>query len=274
MEQLLFKRRKCLLTGAGQPEPVWNVTRPERQKKIAVVGISRGAGATFVALTLAFLLSESKKDESSQNRPAEVSYVEMRKPGSGESMAYYSAGLDRRFSAGRFTDFFSLYRKGSWPDKEGAVPLNLHKGINWVVWRNREDDDINPDSFSLDALPGKYIVADSPSLDILHKFDMVIGVINPLPSDVYAGAEVYEALHDMQICGLPMYWVLNRDNCEVNHSSLEQFLKLKNSFSVPEVSRELIYKAQYTCQLAAEVLRKEGSKWLEDFAGEIRERLD
>ena len=71
MERIYFRERAVLTGEENAAEPVWHLTPPEGKKKIAVVGISRGAGATFLAMSLAFLLSknvdaaeEERKDDS------------------------------------------------------------------------------------------------------------------------------------------------------------------------------------------------------------------
>ncbi len=271
-------RKSLTWNGAGpEQELVWNLTEPKEQIKIAVTGISRGAGTTFVSVSLAFLLAsvETEKQHRREERylqtgsisPARVSYLELRRPQPGESMVYYSASLDRRFQGRRFTDFFSLYLQG----KMLPRTANLHKGINWVVWRHPErsrtavepgvgadwektDSAVQVADFPLDQMPGEYIVADSPALETLGKYDLVIGVIDSLPSAVYAGSAAYEQLRDMEMAGLPVIWLVNKDSPEVNHLSLKRYLKLKEYFAVPELDRGLFCKAQYSGRLPVEIL--------------------
>ena len=225
----------------------------EKQKKIAVVGISRGAGTTFVSITLAFLLSMSNYDESDNLKtiPIPVSYVEWKRPAPGETQVFFSAGLDRRFGTRRFTDFFALYAQGKWPAQK--APLNLHKGINWVVWRQGGKEEDGGD-FPLESLPGKYVVTDSPPLERLRTHDLTVAVIDPLPSAVYAGAEIYEAVRDLEYCGLPVIWIVNKDGEAVNHGALKRFLRLKDYVAVPWLTENLFSKAQYGGQLPAELM--------------------
>ena len=264
---MMFQRRKLTSDAGGDREPVWNLTGKKQKKKIAVIGISRGAGTTFVSASLAFLLAsvESEKWYTSDRirqknaeqivSPAQVSLLEMQRPREGESMLYYAAALDRRFREKRFTDFFALHVQG----KSLPLTANLHKGINWVVWRHPATGEERMDlsAFPLEQMPGTYIIADSPPLDTLRKYDLVIGVLDPMPAAVYAGSGMYEQLRDLETCGLPVLWVLNRDHSGVNHSALQRFLKLKNWIAVPELGREVFYKAEYSGRLAAEVIREE-----------------
>lgn len=308
MERLFFRERRVSHAGGLESEPVWNLTQPRQQKKIAVTGISRGAGATFVATSLAFLLSQSKFVEKCRTElseqsyspqsaappakslsPVPVSYVELKQPRPGESMVFFGAGLDQRFRGNRFADFFQLYQAGSWPSghqfSDSAAshrsPVNLHKGINWVVWRhwaqNQEASAAEAEigtcnsgrdwtRFPLEDLPGNFVIVDSPPVDTLHRYDLVIGVIDPLPAAVYAGAEHYELLRDQAISGLPLIWAVNRDNDQVNHGALKRFLKLKEYFSVPLLKQQLFYRAQYTCRLPVELMEDEERKPLEMIA--------
>ena len=301
MERIFFRERTVWEDEAQAAEPVWNLSCREEKKKIAVVGISRGAGTTFVAMSLAFLLSknvEKKKSEAHgkvQERAnagyrtghssikktvgekgclaAGAAYVEMRQPAAGEAGGFFSAGLDLRFRGNRFTDFFRIYLQGR------LLPplVNLHKGINWVVWWTPavSDETAGADAdanlskigapltlppqpsladFPLDDLAGKWIIADDPPLEMLHRFDLVIGVIDPLPSRVFAGTQTYEALRDLVSGGAHILWILNGDNPEVNHGELRRFLRLKDFRTIPLADSAVFYRAQYACCLPVELL--------------------
>ena len=240
-----FAGRHAACRAGVQTEPEWHLLQPVLQKKIAVVGISRGAGATFVAQTLAFLLQKSKFAEECRKAEVPVTYIQMRQPEPGESMVYFEAGLDQRFGKKAFVD-----------GTEGAEKLHLHRGIHWSVWRQcRRQPDQQPDGEGgifrpfPENVPGCWVIADSPPLDTLGRYDLVVGVVDPLPGRVYAGAETYEVVRDLETSGLPVVWVLNRDNREVNHSALNRFLKQKDWVLMPLADGELVYRAQYTCCL-------------------------
>ena len=61
----------------------------------------------------------------------------------------------------------------------------------------------------------------------------------------------------METCGLPLLWVLNKENAGVSHPSLKHFLQLREYFAVPAVSVETFCRAQYSGLLPMEVLRDE-----------------
>ena len=266
MERIFFRERTAWEDKAQLEEPVWNLSCRNEKKKIAVVGISRGAGTTFVAMSLAFLLSKNveKEQVKEQNRgrsaglEAGAAYVELRQPAAGQAGGFFSAGLDLRFRRNRFTDFFQIYLQG-----RPLPPLvNLHKGINWAVWRTAagsaetpaEDGAMHLIDFPLDDLSGKWIIADDPPLEMLHRFDLVIGVIDPLPSRVFAGMETYEALRDMAAGGTHILWIMNGDNPEVNHGELRRFLRLADVRIIPLADPAVFYRAQYASCLPVELL--------------------
>ena len=259
MNYHFFAGRRTAPQAGVQTEPEWHLLQPVLQKRIAVVGISRGAGASFIAQTLAFLLQKSKFAEECRKAEVPVTYIQMRQPQPGESMVFFEAGLDQRFGKKAFLD-----------GEEGADVLHLHRGINWSVWRQsrRQADQQMDGAECTEALccsgsifrpfpenvPGRWVVADSPPLETLRRYDLVVGLVDPLPGRVYAGAETYEVLRDLEAAGLPVLWVLNRDSREVNHSALNRFLKRKEWTPMPLMNPELVYRAQYTCCLPVELM--------------------
>lgn len=267
MERLFFPQRRTSSRAGLQLEPEWNLLQPKLQNKIAVIGISRGAGATFASTALAFLLQKSNFGEKSRYTAVPVTYVEMRQPAERESMIFFEAGLDQRFGKGAFSG-------GEGNEKQ----LHLHKGINWVVWRqccggNGEGEGCRSFRPYPDEMPGAWVIADSPPLDTLRKYDLTVAVIDPLPASVYAGAETYEILRDMENTGLPVLWVVNRDHGEVNHSGLKRFLRLKTYVPLPLLDSRLIYRAQNTCCLPAELMDGETFQTASQLAEQVKERV-
>ena len=261
MERIFFTKRRKSPQIKLLEEPEWNLLQPKVQKRIAVVGISRGAGATFAATTLAFLLQKSNFGEKGRMAKIPVTYIQMRQPQHGESMIYYEAGLDQRFGKKGFTD------------TDRSRQLHLHKGINWSVWRHCcSDDEFHGTQFCPypEKLPGEWVIADSPPLDTLGRFDLTLAVIDPLPASVYAGAETYEILRDLETSGLPVLWVVNRDNREVNHGGMKRFLKLGEYISLPLLDGGLIYRAQNTCCLPAELMDGASYRKAEELAERVR----
>lgn len=292
-----------------------NTLRQQRKKKIAVIGIGRGAGATFIASSLAFLLSKFVEEEKrcAQNlqretvvrrspvhrflgqhthaamtdMPTCTAYVEQRAAEAGETRFYHAIGLDRVLGSRRFVDFFSLLADG----QPITGQINLHKGVNWVVHDAAALRGGMPIG-RLSELAGQYIISDGlptgrrlgwekerpfglpgvfphktvgPTdahtvfLDSLQRFDLVIGVIDPLPARLFAGAEIYACLRERQQTGLPVLWLLNKDSAAVNHREVCRFLQLKRpDLTVPLFPAETIYQSQFQASLPAELLLAKG----------------
>lgn len=259
---------------------LWNLVE-QRKKKIAVVGTCRTAGATFVTTTTARIFSQKPEMDK------KISLIEMKYPAEGETKIFHTAGLDKSPLARRYTDFLTLYLEG----KELPKAANLHWGINWAVWpewtvwpewavsgkteAGTETENGNHlTDFPLDKLPGKYIFADNPPIDLrLQKYDLVVAVVDPMPAEMYAGAAAYEKLTDMEASGLHVLWVLNKDNEEVNHEAVKHFLKRREWNYLPLVDGKTLYKAQYKGKLAIDEMSEEEAEPFYKLAEEIQRKL-
>lgn len=94
--------------------------------------------------------------------------------------------------------------------------------------------------------------------------DLMIGVIDPLPSALMEGAVRVDELMGLRVS---VIWIVNRDNPGVNRRSMERYLGFRPEFSQEEVSREMICRAEYNCMELSDIIRLEG---LEKLADHIR----
>lgn len=247
---------------------LWNLVE-QRKKKIAVVGTCRGAGATFIATTTARIFSQKPELDK------KISLIEMQYPAEGEGKIFHAAGLDKSPLGRRYTDFLTMHLEG----KELPQAANLHWGINWAVWpewvvSGKAETGNKLEDFPMDKLPGKYIFADNPPIDLqLQKYDLVVAVVDPMPAEMYAGAAAYEKLTDMEASGLHVLWVLNKDNEEVNHEAVNHFLKRREWHYLPLVEGKTLYRAQYKGKLAIDEMSEEESAPFYELAKEIQRKL-
>lgn len=101
--------------------------------------------------------------------------------------------------------------------------------------------------------PDKYVVSDT---DFEYENeDIIVGVIDPLPSCLIEGAEVIEKLMN---CSTPVIWLVNRDNPGVNRRTMQRYLCFEPEFSQAEVPREIICRAEYNCIELDELYKLEG----------------
>lgn len=293
-----------------------------RKIKIAVVGIGREAGASFVAANLAYHLAKHVDGVTYM----EAENAQIAKTLEGRRQACYSLGLyralgfadpfgcdqvlgfgrlpehDRQSDAfsmrgrrGKFTDYFALEKEGL----PTGSRRNLYANVNWAVrrplgstvtcaqWRARSHAPLETSALSetcfepqqharfhtprpatsepcmlaatqgIGRIPGRYMIVDNPRPESLWEADLVICVVDPLPSRLRSGMQQLEALRDNQIrfgrrfspllnLPPPVLWLLNKDNPQTGHRELERSLNIKFDFAVPLIPSEIFYKAEYS----------------------------
>lgn len=120
-------------------------------------------------------------------------------------------------------------------------------------------------------IPGRYMIVDNPRPESLLEADLVICVVDPLPSRIRSGLQQLEALRDNQIrfgkrfspllnLPSPVLWVLNKDNPQIGHRELERSLNIKFDFAVPLLSPEIFYKAEYSSVPIFQILEVAGGR--------------
>lgn len=201
--------------------------------------------------------------------------------------------LSMRGRRGKFTDYFALEKEGL----SVSSRRNLYANVNWAVRAPLGAAPLEAVPFGNSALetsalsetcseskrharfrtprpaasepcmlaapqgigriPGRYMIVDNPRPESLWEADVVICVVDPLPSRLRSEIRQLEALRDNQIrfgkrfsplLNLPtsVLWVLNKDNPQVKHRELERSLNIKFDFAVPLLSTEIFYKAEYS----------------------------
>ena len=239
--------------------------------KIGVLGISPGAGATFVASRIAYELAQQSQG---------VCFVEA---GDAERLAIHSLAMSRVFDKERFNDYFA-----SWEDGLSAgARRNIFENINWVLRSPYEEKSrINPENedrlrreknlthaelfcrknprkrtqitcIPYEQIPGRYLIIDSPQPEMLNEMDLLVCVADPLPSALIAREELTRGIRENRIrtrSGFapamnnptPCLWVLNKDNPKVRHRELEKFMKIKFDFVIPMIEPSEFYRAEYS----------------------------
>lgn len=120
-------------------------------------------------------------------------------------------------------------------------------------------------------IPGRYMIVDNPRSESLLEADLVICVVDPLPSRIRSGLQQLEALRENKIrfgkrfslllnLPSPILWVLNKDNPQISHRELERSLNIKFDFAVPLLSPEIFYKAEYSSVPIFQMLEAAGGR--------------
>lgn len=278
-----------------------------RKQRAAVVGIGKGAGATFVAANLAYYMAKSadgvcyidKENRylSGAGSGGAGQTVGIRNDESNERYAYRSIPLDRVISRNRAVDYFEAEQRGA----PYGNRRNLYANVNWVVhlpkenvhrqsgrsehmpWGQAASAEGNGergeasvgerkfryaagvqgfalrggDGLKQERIPGKYLILDEPPIARLTEAELVICVIDPLPSRLHSGMEKLICLRDNRIKAgrkfspvlnlpTPVIWVLNKDNSQISHRELEQLLKIRFDFVLPLLDEKIFYRAEYS----------------------------
>lgn len=197
----------------------------DRQKfAVGVVGVGEGAGATFTAMGLAFLMGE---------RTSGVTYAEGRHHGQGSVSPCRLLSVDKAFR-----------------DVKKHGRLNLYKKVNWHVYEQEGNEPDADADEGVRQLPGRIIIVDNPA--DFHELDLIVAVVDPFPPRIMAGLDTYSRLRDAAAKGSPDYkpviWLLNKSDEGTARRETEKFLKLRFDFEQEMLNQEILYRAAYSCQ--------------------------
>ena len=107
--------------------------------------------------------------------------------------------------------------------------------------------------------PEKYAVYDDP--ECMDEMDIIVAVIDPLPSLLIEGSANIGELREMK---REVLWILNRDNKGVNRREMKRYLGFMPEFSQEEIPREIIARAEYNCEKLPSVMELKGIEALGD----------
>lgn len=156
-----------------------------KKKVIGIVGASGGAGATFIATSLAVAMAALG---------AGTAFLQTHLCGCRECLSrplpYYELGLENAFLPGRFADLFALKHAGGRTDNRA----NLYRGVNWAVHRPASP----PVLLEPGDIAGDYVIWDEPPLFTGAggdggvsgaDFDLLLLVLRPERAHMMAGLD-------------------------------------------------------------------------------------
>lgn len=220
--------------------------------KIGVVGMAQGVGASFVGISLAKELSKDKDNS--------VAYVEGMRTEDERAELYDSLGMDKRFLGKTYFDFFDAVDKGIVISDK----INLDERINWALkipsklLKNKDGESVEIISSIkfisiVNNISANVVVCDlneyAKDEDVLAEMDVVVFVIDPLPSRLICGYEKLCYMKKQSIFEKKIIYVLNKNNDGVNRGELYDFLRLKPDIVIPALPSEPIYIAEYNCKI-------------------------
>ena len=227
------------------------------KQKIGVVGMSRGAGATMIATSIAKALSclEGRK----------VTFLEIcDSPCEKRALLYDAIGCDKRFKTREFVRFYSEIRHGG--NIRGKS--NPDDRINWGLM-TPEDVKDGTEATPLEIIrlinniSGDLIVCDISGCknpeDYLADMDFVLFVIDPMPSAMLTGYRFMQEVKRLEYKGKRVIWLVNKHNSGINKREMQVFLKLKGHYKIPFIAADSFYGAEYNCRIPFDMadVRKE-----------------
>ena len=208
--------------------------------KVGVIGISESSGVSFLTGCLARYLANT-----GNYRPAVIEL--------GHGSLYDSFGMDKRF-AGR--EFFRFYRALSENQSIRGI-RNMDEGINWIlIAPDEEKIDISSElKFRMiTQAKGDVILCDfsgfvDQDFRLLQTMDQIIAVIDPLPSRMLKGYETLRGIKVLEMRQNDIIYIINKLNKGVNRRQMYDYLKIKKPVTVPLISPEQVYTAEYNCKI-------------------------
>jgi len=221
------------------------------KQKIGVTGMSRGAGVSFVAVSLAKVLS--------LGGAGKVTFLEVNDSVCKTMPLIYDAiGFDKRFKMREFISVYNEIKSGG--SVKGKV--NNDEQINWALITPEDVKSwtgITPIEMVrlINNVSGDIIVCDIPACqnaeDYLHDMDIIIYVIDPVPSAMIAGFPFLKEVKRMEHRGKKVVWIVNKFNSGINKRDMHNFLKLKDYYKIPFIDAEHFYSAEYNCKMPYEM---------------------
>jgi len=225
------------------PDKMWNKRSPsdvKETKRIAVVGAERSVGTSFVTGMLGASFSLFAAEE-------EVGIVEL-----GSPYFFEAYGIEKKFLQRDFIQFYDmLFQKKSLKGLK-----NIEGNINWILRCPLDQNKGNISSLDIFRLihnaAGSLLFFDCSAVpedalwDILPEMDVVVVVLDPLPSKLLPRASFIQRLHLMFPKAI---FVVNKMNKGVHRGELCRFLAGIDFYPVPFIQPQWMYKAEYNCLL-------------------------
>lgn len=230
--------------------------------KVGVVGIGSGAGASFIGVSLAYFAAQM-----SERNTAFVQLDGKRER--CKTDIYDALGMDKRFAGREFVDFFNLLDDG----KSVKHVKNIDENINWALeipyaMKRKQNGCKEKNDLSeqlkymrlVNNIDGNFIICDfgadnlmKPGERALYEdTDVIICVIDPLPSRLLGASEQLKFIRSLKIRGHKVITVINKDNPGVNRRELRDFLSYgEGLYTIPMLDEKLIYLCQYNCEIPA-----------------------
>ena len=215
------------------------------QRRIAVAGLGKGCGTSFVAGLLACRLAEG----------GSCTLAELGTP-------YFSLalGADLRVENG------AVYYEDLLDKKISLLGVRNMYGSIDLLLRRPGAQGMAPSSCAL-RMPGEQVVFDLSGADdayladVFADMDSIYLVADPMPSALLGAAE---RLKELKLAFPDIRIIVNKMNKAVHKAELRRFLGGKEHAAVPLLDPVIFYKAEYNCVFPCELA--EAAKLLKDIS--------
>ncbi len=219
---------------------------------IGVVGLSAGAGSTFVATSLAHLLSRDKGKSVAFVEAAEY----MRIGDESRSRLFDAMGMDKRFALREYTDIFEAAERG----ESIRQIMNIDNHVNWAVPMQKGKGDEAVVARVLSGIAGDIIICDIGSSffgealkGILGSMDFIICVADPAPSALIAGENRLSLIRQsMMRSSIKGFMLVNKMSAGVDRRAVRKFLGSGETLTIDALSTAEIQSYEYSCRIPAE----------------------
>ena len=241
----------------------------EDKNRIMVIPAFPGAGATFVASSLAVFAADSEKERGRREKGL-LPKVTLAEPAASE--LFFASGMEERFINRRFSSFTEAVEKGE--SLKGIC--NSRHGVNCLFRVPGRDGALGLAGLFrlISSAPGQTVIFDCSSMDqeVLQdaaaEAEKRVLVIDPLPVRIIeSGSFIGRFLLRFPDTVV----VVNKMNSGVRKAEVSRFLGRKSFISMPHIPPEIVYKAQYGCLFPAEI--EEGRALLAPALEELRQAL-
>ncbi|MGD9678944.1 MAG: hypothetical protein AB7V16_11440 [Vulcanibacillus sp.] len=219
-------------------------------KLVGVANLSPSAGATFITVNIAKIISDYN---------LLVSIIDL--PYRPYIFDYINLGYHFEMQDETYTSYQHLINRGEKiKDKE-----NLYNNISWLVTQTNKDKidswsyvnmqkliySTKKSSVNLIDLGTDYLKDDLQ--DFMYDLDMLLVIIDPMPPNLMACENNLIYFKSLLKEGLNVKFLINKFNPGVNKKQLLDYLKLDHLIYVSLIDQELIYKAVYESQIPSEI---------------------
>lgn len=221
-----------------------------KYRSIAVAGPGRGNGASTLAVNLAKYIEEV--------HGRTVCFTECVGNDENVCLSYDRYGMEKRFER---TDFDNIYDQIL---EDKSVSCNNWDGkINWRLrpsdrsGENRSSEkqlDLSNDSRAwrlLSSARGDYLVFDIDYTgiyrDFLKDMDLILAVIDPLPSKLASQLENIAALQKLSCEGSNIIWIINKMNDGVSRRQVKKLFRGEKLVFFDFLDYCMLYGAEYRC---------------------------